>query len=201
MGSGLVAGIFFAFSTFVMRTLGQLPENQGIAAIKAINVKVLNTWFFLAFFGTGAVCLRVAFLALGSGAGTHRAYLLAVRALYLVGCLLVTVAFNLPLNNRPASAEPDSPGAEALWAHYLSSRWTLWNHVSTAASLAAAGLFATALCWWTHRRPILAERVHLSLSRPWSCVGVRVRPSAAAWPYSWGIRRQGGFLSRWPIPE
>ncbi len=144
LGSGLVAGIFFAFSTFVMRALGQLPENQGIAAMKAINVTVLNPWFFLAFFGTGAVCLPVAFLAWGSAAGTHRVYLLAGCALYLLGCLLVTVAFNVPLNNRLASVELDSSGAEGLWANYL-SRWTRWNHVRTAASLAAAGLFAMAL--------------------------------------------------------
>ncbi len=145
LGSGLVSGIFFAFSTFVMRALGRLPENQGIAAMKAINVTVLNPWFLLAFFGTGAVCLPVAFLALGSAAGTHRAYLLAGCTLYLLGCLLVTMAFNVPLNNRLASADPDSSAAEALWAHYL-SRWTLWNHVRTAAPLAAAGLFTMALC-------------------------------------------------------
>ncbi len=145
LGSGLVAGIFFAFSSFVMRALGQLRENQGIAAMKAINVTVLNPWFFLAFFGTGAVCLPVAFLALGSAAGTNRAYLLAGCALYLFGCVLVTMVFNVPLNNRLAAAEPESRGAEALWAEYL-SRWTLWNHVRTAASLAAAGLFALALC-------------------------------------------------------
>ncbi len=145
LGSGLVAGIFFAFSSFVMRALGQLPENQGIAAMKAINVTVINPWFFLAFFGTGAVCLLVVLLVLGSAAGTHRTYLLAGCALYLLGCLLVTVAFNVPLNNRlAASADPGSSGAEALWANYL-SRWTLWNHVRTAASLAAAGLFAMAL--------------------------------------------------------
>jgi len=145
LGSGLVAGIFFAFSTFVMRALGQLPQNQGIAAMKAINVTVLNPWFFLAFFGTAAVCLPIAFLALGSATGTHRAYLPAACAFYLLGCLLVTVAFNVPLNNRLASADPDSSGAAALWANYL-SRWTLWNHVRTAASLAAAGIFALALC-------------------------------------------------------
>ncbi len=145
LGSGLVAGIFFAFSTFVMRALGQLPKNQGIAAMKAINVTVLNPWFFLAFFGTGAVCLPVAFFAFGSAADMHRAYLLAGCALYLLACLLVTVAFNVPLNNRLASAEPDSAGAPPLWANYL-SRWTLWNHVRTAASFAAAGLFAMALC-------------------------------------------------------
>ncbi len=143
LGSGLVGGIFFAFSTFVMRALGQLPQDQGIAAMKAINVAVLNPRFFLAFFGTGAVCLAVAFLALGATA-THRAYLLAGCALYLLGCVLVTMACNVPLNNRLALAEPDSAGAQAQWANYL-SRWTLWNHVRTGASLAAAGFFAMAL--------------------------------------------------------
>ncbi|MCH7691108.1 MAG: DUF1772 domain-containing protein [candidate division Zixibacteria bacterium] len=143
LGSALVAGVFFAFSTFVMRALGQLPESQGIAAMKAINVTVINPWFFLAFFGTGVLCLIVALLALGSTAGTHRAYLLAGCALYLLGCLLVTVAFNVPLNDQLASADPDSSGAAALWANYL-SRWTFWNHVRTAASLAAAGFFTMA---------------------------------------------------------
>ena len=74
LGSGLVAGVFFAFSSFVMRALGRLPESDGIAAMKAINVTVLNPGFFLAFFGTGAICLPVAFLALGSSAGTHRVH-------------------------------------------------------------------------------------------------------------------------------
>ena len=145
LGSALVAGIFFAFSSFVMRALGLLPQDQGIAAMKAISVTVINPWFFLAFFGTGEVYLAIVLLALGSAAGAYLAYLLAGSALYLLGCLLVTMAFNVPLNNQLASADPDSPAAEALWAHYL-SRWTLWNHVRTAASLAAAGLFAIALC-------------------------------------------------------
>ncbi len=144
LGSGLVAGIFFAFSTFVMRALGQLPQSDGIAAMKAINVTVLNPWFFLAFFGTGAVCLPIAILAVTSADGMHRAHLLAGCALYLFGCLLVTMAFNVPLNKRLAAVGPDSSDAETFWAHYL-SRWTLWNHVRTFASLAAAGFFAMAL--------------------------------------------------------
>ena len=145
LGCGLVAGIFFAFSTFVMRALGRVPENQGIAVMQAINITVINPWFFLAFFGTGAVCLPIAYLALMNTAGTLRAYLLGGCTLYLFGCLLVTVAFNVPLNNRLAAVEPDTSDAKALWTHYL-SRWTLWNHVRTTASLVAAGLFAMALC-------------------------------------------------------
>ena len=57
IGCGLVAGIFFAFSSFVMAALGRLPSDHGIAAMNAINVTVINPMFFLAFFGTAALCL------------------------------------------------------------------------------------------------------------------------------------------------
>ena len=39
LGCGLVAGIFFAFSTFVMRALGRRPAGEGIAAMQAINIR------------------------------------------------------------------------------------------------------------------------------------------------------------------
>jgi len=144
LGTGLVAGIFFAFSTFVMRALGRLPENRGIAAMNAINVTVLNPWFFVAFFGTGVVCVTLVALSLKGAGGMLRAYLLSGCALYLIGCLFVTMAFNVPLNNRLASADPDGSGSGELWASYL-SRWTFWNHVRTVASLAATVAFALAL--------------------------------------------------------
>jgi uncharacterized membrane protein len=64
LGCGLVAGTFFAFSTFVMRALGNLPSAQGMDAMKSINVFVINAWFLTAFFGTAATCLLVMVLAL-----------------------------------------------------------------------------------------------------------------------------------------
>ena len=33
LGCGLIAGVFFAFSSFVMKALARLPPVQGIAAI------------------------------------------------------------------------------------------------------------------------------------------------------------------------
>jgi len=42
LGSGLIAGAFFAFSTFVMGALGRLPAAHGIAAMQSINVVVIN---------------------------------------------------------------------------------------------------------------------------------------------------------------
>lgn len=144
LGCALVAGIFFAFSTFVMRALGLRPAGEGIAAMQAINVTVLNPWFLGAFFGTAGVCVFVALLSFSHGIDTRGMTLLSGVALYLLGCILVTMVGNVPLNNRLASVDPASADAATVWQDYL-RRWTFWNHVRTAASLAAAGCFGLAI--------------------------------------------------------
>jgi uncharacterized membrane protein len=144
LGSGLVAGIFFAFSAFVMIALGRLPAENGIAAMQSINVAVLNPVFFAAFFGTAALALVLAIAALIDWSQPGAAYLLAGSLLYLIGTIFVTIACNVPLNNKLASVKPNSGEGKSVWAHYLSS-WTAWNHVRTAASLAAAALFIIVL--------------------------------------------------------
>jgi uncharacterized membrane protein len=59
VGCGLVAGVFFAFSTFVMRALRSLPHVQGIRVMQAINVHAVNAWFMTALSGTATACLIV----------------------------------------------------------------------------------------------------------------------------------------------
>lgn len=56
----------------------------------------------------------------------------------------MTVAFNVPRNEALAKANADSREGVATWAHYIPS-WTAWNHVRTAAALAAAAAFTFAL--------------------------------------------------------
>ncbi|MGH8722014.1 MAG: hypothetical protein ACREU4_08520, partial [Burkholderiales bacterium] len=60
LGCGLMAGAFFAFSSFVMRALARLPPAQGIAAMQSINVAVIAPLFMLALFGTGLACAVLA---------------------------------------------------------------------------------------------------------------------------------------------
>ena len=55
LGTGLMAGFFFAFSDTVMGALRRLPQAAGISAMQSINVVVLNPLFFAVFFGTAAV--------------------------------------------------------------------------------------------------------------------------------------------------
>src|SRR3981081_1077061 len=89
LGSGLMAGVFFAFSTFVMKALARLPAAQGIAAMQSINVAVINPLFMTAFLGTAAGCVLLVVSALMSGRRPGVVYLLAGALLYLVGTILV----------------------------------------------------------------------------------------------------------------
>lgn len=144
LGCGLIAGVFFAFSTFVMKALSRLPSGEGIAAMQSINVTVLNPWFMVAFFGTAVACVGALISSLIRWHEPGAVYLFAGSALYLVGTLLVTIVFNVPRNESLASLTPTDPDGASLWAVYLAS-WTAWNHVRTVAALAAAALFSVAL--------------------------------------------------------
>jgi uncharacterized membrane protein len=140
IGSGLIAGVFFAFSTFVMPALARLQPSQGIVAMQSINITAINPLFMIALFGTAFACLFLAVSVLFKWHQPSTFYLLAGSLLYLIGAIAVTIAFNVPLNDALAIVKPDSPEGATLWARYLTD-WTFWNHVRTIASLAAAALF------------------------------------------------------------
>ena len=63
---------------------------------------------------------------------------------YLVGAILVTIAFNVPRNNALAGVYAASDHDATLWASYVTS-CTAWNHVQTAAASVAAALLTIAL--------------------------------------------------------
>jgi uncharacterized membrane protein len=146
LGCGLMAGFFFAFSVCVMKALARLPAAQGIAAMQSINVAVINLVFLAAFLGTAAACVLVMIASLVRWHDPGAVYLLVGGALYLVGSFLVTMVFNVPRNNALASVAPGDPESAGLWASYLVS-WTAWNHVRTAAALAAAASLTIALTY------------------------------------------------------
>jgi uncharacterized membrane protein len=144
LGTGLIAGVFFGFSTFVMKALARRPPAEGIAAMQSINVVVINPAFLAAFLGTAVACLAVAVLSVVRWQEPGAAYRLAGSLLYLVGTFGVTMVCNVPRNDALAAVDPASEGGSRLWADYLVS-WTAWNHVRTAAAFAAAVLLTIAL--------------------------------------------------------
>ncbi len=144
IGSGLVAGIFFAFSSFVMSALGRLPQEQGVAAMQEINVTVINPVFMSAFLGTGLLCAALVVLSYFRWGNAGSTLVLIASLTYIVGCVIVTIACNVPLNNALAAVEAGSPEAAYVWSRYL-HEWTAWNTVRTVAPIVSAILFLVAL--------------------------------------------------------
>ena len=143
IGSGLAAGLLFIFSNTVMASFARLPTAQGIAAMQQINLTIINPAFVAVFMGTVLVSLALGAKALLGWSEAGAAWLLAGVVAYLVGCFLVTVIFNVPLNDQLAAVDPASAEGAALWATYLRD-WLPWNHVRTVACIASLGAFAMA---------------------------------------------------------
>jgi uncharacterized membrane protein len=144
LGCALMAGLFFAFSNFVMRALSRLPPDAAVAAMNSINAEIVNPLFLFLFLGTPAACLFLMVYALLHATG-HGAVLLGLAgAVYLIGALLVSVVFNIPRNNALGRIDPASPAAPDAWREFYSA-WLRWNHVRCIASLVAAILLAGAL--------------------------------------------------------
>jgi len=144
LGSGLMAGLYFAFSVSVMNGLSRLPPAEGITAMQSINVAIINPTFMLAFFGTPVICVFLMISSLSRWQDPGVLYLLVGSAVFIIGSLLVTLVFNIPLNNALASAAPMSTEGADVWANYLKN-WTFWNHIRAIASLGASALLMIAL--------------------------------------------------------
>ena len=117
LGSGLIAGLFFAFSVSVM--------------------------FGLVFFGTAIASLFLGGFALFRWHERASAYLLAGALLYVVGSFGVTLVFNVPRNNALARLDAAAGDVGGRWSRYV-AEWTAWNHVRLIASLLASGSFTIA---------------------------------------------------------
>lgn len=143
IGCGLIAGLYFAFSTTIMQALGKLDSQSGMTAMVSINDAILRTAFLPLFFGTSLACLGLMIVALSDISRSGAVLTAAGALIYLVGMFGCTVIFNVPLNTMLASAVT-GPDAAAHWGRYLRD-WTMWNHVRTVSSTMAAVLFTAAL--------------------------------------------------------
>jgi len=144
LGSGVVAGVFFAFSTFVMKGLARIAPAQGMAAMNSINVFAVEAPLMTLMFGTALGCFVLAVAALLARQRPDSIHLVVGAVLYLVGVVVVTVVANVPKNDALAAADPASAAGARLWAEYVVT-WTYWNHVRTITALAAAAAFTIAL--------------------------------------------------------
>lgn len=145
LGAGLIAGVFFAFSTFIMKALDRSGQVHGILAMNSINSTILQSLFMPVFYATTLTSVVLAALALSRWDANRSMPVLMAAIVYVLGMFMCTIVFNVPLNNALAAVDPASTDGAAVWERFLNT-WTFWNHVRTLAALGAAALFTFALC-------------------------------------------------------
>ena len=142
LSSGLIAGVYFAFSGFIMKAFDKLETAQAVTTMNAVNEIILRSLFIPVFFGSSIISLLLIVVAFvywhEAGAGLA----LIAGMVYFVGMFVCTVIFNVPLNNTLSKLNPTSDNAQQAWTHYLNN-WTMWNHLRTVSSL-----LTCALCIW-----------------------------------------------------
>jgi len=141
---GLMAGLYYAFSAFIMRSLDAIEVSAGIRAMQAINRIIVKSSFFPIFFASTLTSIALVVLAATDVSAPGSGFMAGAGALYVLGMFGVTLVGNVPLNNRLERAVDDSPQGAALWAYYLRV-WTRWNHVRTLSCVGAFVLLIGAL--------------------------------------------------------
>lgn len=144
LASGLVGGVFYAFSTFVMAGLERLPPAEGIAAMQSINVTALRPGLMIPFFGTLIAAVAVGVVGVVNWGDPASPWMLAGAVSYAIGTFAMTVGYHVPRNNLLAATAAMSLEAPAVWDRYR-AQWTRWNHLRTASSMATAATLTVAL--------------------------------------------------------
>ena len=134
LSSGLMAGIYFTFSGFIMQAFSKIDEAHAIAAMNSINKVIVRSLFLPLFFGSSIVSLLLIVVAFVYWDEAGALLTLIAGAVYFFGMFVCTMLFNVPLNNSLAELEKNGDNAHKVWSHYLKV-WTNWNHLRTVCSL------------------------------------------------------------------
>ena len=145
----LVAGVFLAFSDFIMRSLSLTGGTGGVEAMQVINREVFRWVFMALFLGMAAMSLVIVGYGATNLAHPSGGLILVAGLVYLSGCFVVTVFFNVPMNEALAGMNLSDDATHAYWTGTYLPRWTFWNTVRTLACGASAALLLFGLLWMT----------------------------------------------------
>ena len=143
LSSALVAGVFQAFSDFVMPALVRTRPEGAIEAMQMINRTVFRSVFLVMLLGLTPLSLGFAAYAYFNLSGAAQVWIMIGAVIYVVAVFLVTMLGNVPMNNRLDNMPFAAADTATYWQTY-GRVWTGWNHVRTLGSLVTATCFLVA---------------------------------------------------------
>lgn len=144
--SGLFAGFFLTYAMSVVIGLSRVDDSTYVTTFQAINATIRNPTFAVVFFATLPVTLAASALARGIDRR-----LLAAGAALVFATMVITFAFNVPLNDQLATyVELDATSAATARSDFEDA-WNRWNLLRTATAVGGAIFIAAARRPGAHR--------------------------------------------------
>ena len=140
--TGIVAGLFFAWTISVMNGLAKLPDKEFILSMQTMNREIQNPIFFIFFFGTAILLPICAFISYRGSLNSSFWLIFIPMLLYLIGVMMVTIFKNVPLNNMLDSFVLDSSTLEQIDVvrRKFEAPWNRWNLVRTISGMLSFAL-------------------------------------------------------------
>ncbi len=156
VSTGLMAGLFTAFTYSVMPGLHRSSDRTFVEAMQHINTAILNPAFIIPFMGSIPVLILATTLAWRGTGRSVLIWIVAATVLYLIA-FIVTSGVNVPLNDTLAAAgDPTDPAAVRA---DFESPWVAWNIVRAVLHTAAFACLAWALMGFgSERAGLTADR-------------------------------------------
>ncbi len=143
----LVSGVFLTFSDFVMRSLNSAEPVAGVEVMQVINREVFRSIFMGLLLGMSALSPFLAGFAYFNLSGSVSALIMVGGMLYFIGVFVVSLVFNVPMNNQLDTKEYSGKGAAIYWKNIYYPRWTFWNYIRAIAAGGAAVCFLVSSVW------------------------------------------------------
>jgi uncharacterized membrane protein len=135
--TGLIAGLFYAYSCSINLGLGRLPDGAYLAAMQSINKAILNPVFFASFMGTLILLPLCTYLHYRQPLSPKFIILLIATTLYLTSVFGVTIFGNVPLNEGLAKFDFSIASIEDISRERINFEkpWNRLHHIRTVASV------------------------------------------------------------------
>ncbi|MGC0423267.1 DUF1772 domain-containing protein [Embleya sp. AB8] len=143
--TSLVAGVYFCFAVAIMPGLAHVDDRTFIDVLQQVNKRIENPVFFACFFGAPILGIIAIVKSRGLSRPDLTRWIIAGVALAFLG-LLITIAGNIPLNNKLKDAgDPTKIADPAKLRNDVENTWIAWNIARTLAATAATAALARAL--------------------------------------------------------
>ena len=147
LASAAGGGMMYVFSTMVMRGLDRTGPVDAITAMRGINAEAnASPAFLLGYFSATILALVVGVIAIVR-LNQPGSWWLLIGAIFAILGAIITMVFNVPLNNHLDTVDPDglsAADAAREWQAYLST-WTAWNHARTLTAFIGAAVLLVGL--------------------------------------------------------